>query len=67
MLKLERSSAETIEMIKNAFVEESMNDTELNCRTNSLKDGRESVKDDTRSGIHLTSRAHENVERCGLQ
>jgi len=62
-LKLGHSSAETIPMIKKAFVDDSMSEAQIKLWYRCFKDGRESVESNQRSGRRSTSRTPENVER----
>jgi len=60
--KLGHLSAETIPMIKKAFGDDSMSEAQIKLWYRRLKDGRESVESDRRSGRRSTSRTPENVE-----
>jgi len=49
-------------MIKEAFVDDSMNEAQIKLWYRRFKDGRESVESDRRSGRPSTNRTPENVE-----
>jgi len=60
--KLGHSSTETIPMIKKAFEDDSMSEAQIKLWYRRFKDGRESVKNDRRSGRPSTCRIPKNVE-----
>ena len=62
-IKLERSSAETIQMTQKAFRDDAMSAAQIKVWHKCFKDGLESVESDPHLGSPTTSRTCENVER----
>ena len=62
-VKLDRFSAETVQMIHKAFRDDAMSAAQIKMWHKCFKDGRESVESDPHSGRPATSRTSENVER----
>ena len=61
-VKLEHSSAETIQMIQKAFGDNAMSAVQIKVWHKCFKDGRESVESDPHPGRPATRRTLENVE-----
>ena len=62
-VKLEHSSAETIQMIQKAFGDNAMSAVQIKVWHRCFKGGRECLESDPRSGRPATSRTPENVEQ----
>ena len=61
-IKLQHSSAETIQMIQKAFGDDAMSAARIKVWPKCFKDGQESVESDPHSGRPATSRKPEKVE-----
>ena len=61
-IKLEHSSAETIQMIQKVFGDDAMSAVQIKVWQKCLKNGQESIGCDPHSGRPVTSRTPENVE-----
>ena len=61
-VKLEHSSAETIQMIQKVFGDDAMSAVQIKSWHKCFKDGQECVGSDPRSGRSAASRTPENVE-----
>ena len=61
-IKLERSSAETIQMTQKAFRDDAMNAAQIKVWHKCFKDSQEALESDPHSGRPATSRTPENVE-----